>query len=129
MIERIAMRAGLDPQSIVERHAWPLLAVAVLAEIAGVLGLRLSAGFERPTPGILALLAFTVALVLVSRVMRRLPVSVAYPVWAGGGTAGVAALGMLFLQEPVTPAGLAGIGLVVSGVVLINRTTEKRCGC
>ncbi len=129
MIECAVMRASPASQSTLERHAWPLLAVAVLAEIAGVLGLRLSAGFERPGPGVLALLSFTLALVLVSRVMRRLPVSVAYPVWAGGGTAGVAALGMLFLREPVTLAGLAGIGFVIGGVVLINRTAEKRCGC
>lgn len=122
-------RVDTAPKSIFQRHAWPLLALAVAAEITGVLGLRLSEGFARPVPGVIALLAFTLGLVLVSRVMRRLPVSVAYPVWAGGGTAGVAGLGMMLLHEPATPARLAGIALVISGVLLINRTSEKRCGC
>jgi len=123
------MRGPTAPESIVERHAWPLLVVAVVAEIAGVLGLRFSEGYTRPVPGAFALLAFTLGLILVSRVMRHLPVSVAYPVWAGGGTAGVAAIGMTLLHEPATPARLAGIALVIGGVLLINRTSEKRCGC
>jgi len=56
-----------------------------------------------------------VALFLVSRVMRELPASIAYPLWAGGGTAGVALLG-----ERTNPSKLAGIVLVVAGMVLLN---------
>ncbi len=109
--------------------AWMLLGAAIAGEIAGVVGLRFSEGFTHPIATATALGAFGMALFLVSRVMRVLPVSVAYPLWAGGGTAGVAALGMLALDEPVTWLRIGGIVLVLLGVVLINSGGEKRSGC
>jgi small multidrug resistance pump len=118
-----------DAQPARDNKAWGLLVVAVLGEILGVLGLRYSEGFTAWTPTVGALLAFTCALYLVSRVMRVLPVSIAYPVWAGGGTAGVALLGMGVLGEPITPMRVGAIACVVLGVVLINRSGEKRSGC
>lgn len=108
---------------------WLVLGAAVSCEIAGALGLRLSAGFTRTVPTVLALVAFAVALYLVSHVMKELPVSIAYPVWAGGGTAGVALIGVLALGEPLGLLKLAGIGLVIFGVVLVNRVSERRSGC
>ena len=120
-----AQTRGTDPST----GAWALLGAAIAGEIAGVVGLRFSEGFTEPVATAIALFSFGVALFLVSRVMRVLPVSVAYPLWAGGGTAGVAALGMLALDEPVTSLRIGGIVLVLLGVVLINSSGEKRSGC
>lgn len=108
---------------------WLLLGLAVCLEIAGVLGLRFSEGFSLLLPTAFALLAFTLALYLVSRVMKTLPVSVAYPVWAGGGTAGVALIGILLLGEAVSATKVVGILLVMAGVILVNIKSEKRAGC
>lgn len=118
-----------EAQTATDSKAWWGLGAAILGEIVGVLGLRFSAGFTLWAPTLGALLAFTFALFLVSRVMRVLPVSIAYPVWAGGGTAGVALLGMGFLQEPVTALRVVAVASVIFGVVLINRSGEKRSGC
>lgn len=118
-----------EPQVIAVPQAWALLACAMACETAGVLGLRFSAGFTAPLPTLLALTSFGVALYLVSVVMKVLPVSVAYPVWAGGGTAGVAAIGILALHEPLTGVNALGIALVLVGVALINAVSEKRAGC
>lgn len=74
--------------------AWLLLSLAVCFEIAGAIGLRFSEGFSLLLPTVLALGAFTLALYLVSHVMKSLPVRTAYPVWAG-----VAMLGVLALHE------------------------------
>ena len=109
--------------------AWLLLGLAVCLEIAGALGLRFSAGFTLLLPTVLALLAFTLALYLVSRVMKKLPVSVAYPVWAGGGTAGVALLGILVLGEAISAMKIVGVLLVIGGVILVNMTSNKKAGC
>jgi len=65
----------------------------------------------------------------VSYVMKSLPVSIAYPVWAGGGTAGVALLGVLVLGENMNLQKLTGIVLVFIGVIMINRVSEKTSGC
>ena len=109
--------------------AWWLLGLAVCFEIAGAIGLRFSEGFTVLLPTGLALGAFSVALYLVSHVMKSLPVSVAYPVWAGSGTAGVALLGMFVLGEGMDTLKIIGVMLVIAGVVLINRVSEKTSGC
>jgi len=108
---------------------WLLLSLAVCFEIAGAIGLRFSEGFSLLLPTVLALGAFTLALYLVSHVMKSLPVSIAYPVWAGGGTAGVALLGVLVLGENMNLQKLTGIVLVFIGVIMINRVSEKTSGC
>lgn len=109
--------------------SWILLGLAVALEVTGALGLRFSQGFSVLLPTVIALGAFALALFLVSRVMKQLPVSIAYPVWAGGGTAGVALIGIFVLGEELT--GLKGLGvlLVMAGVVLVNVVSEKRSGC
>lgn len=80
-------------------------------------------------PTATALVAFAMALYLVSRVMKRLPVSIAYPVWAGGGTAGVALIGVLALGEELNSMKVLGVVLVVAGVIIVNMVSEKRSGC
>jgi small multidrug resistance pump len=110
-------------------YTWLLLGVAVAFEIAGALGLRFSEGFTLVLPTVAALAAFAVALYLVSRVMKKLPVSIAYPVWAGGGTAGVALIGVLALGEELNAAKAVGVVLVVVGVVFVNMVSEKSAGC
>lgn len=109
--------------------AWLLLGLAVCFEITGALGLRLSEGFTLLLPAGIALAAFTLALYFVSHVMKKLPVSVAYPIWAGGGTAGVALLGVVLLGESINLLKLVGIALVFVGVIMINRVSEKTSGC
>ena len=108
---------------------WYLLGLAVCLEISGVIGLRFSEGFTLWLPTIIALLSFAFALFLVSRVMKKLPVSVAYPVWAGGGTAGVALLGIMVLNENINTVKIIGILFVIFGVILINITSGKKSGC
>ncbi|MEQ8660130.1 MAG: multidrug efflux SMR transporter [Gammaproteobacteria bacterium] len=118
-----------DRETLLPWQAWALLTFAVCGEITGAIALRFSAGFSRLGPTVLALAAFAVALFLVSRVMRVLPISVAYPAWAGGGTAGVALLGILALGEPFTPLKALGIALITLGVALVNVVSERRSGC
>jgi small multidrug resistance pump len=53
-------------------------------------------------------------------VVRDLPVGVAYAVWSGLGTAAIVAVGVLFLHESVTATKVAGVLLVIGGVVTLN---------
>lgn len=99
---------------------WLLVLGAIGAEIAAALLLRRSDGFRRPLVSLCAVLAFASAFYLVSRALVSLPMSLVYPIWAGGGTAGVAIIGILVLAERRNPAKLAGIALVVSGIILLN---------
>jgi small multidrug resistance pump len=57
---------------------------------------------------------------LMALTLRYLQLGVVYAIWSGVGTAIVAAVGILFLDEPARWNILAGIGLVIAGVVLLN---------
>lgn len=101
-------------------YDWLFVALAIVAEITAALALRFSHGFSKPLPTVLVLVAFGSAFYAVSLALVSLPVSTVYPVWAGGGTAGVALLGVLALHEK---AGLwkgMGVAMVVAGIVVLN---------
>jgi small multidrug resistance pump len=101
-------------------YAWLLVGSAIVTEIAAALGLRLSDGFTKPLPTALALAAFGSAFYLISLSLVHLPISTVYPVWAGGGTAGVALVGVLALKERAGIWKGVGIMLVVAGIVALN---------
>lgn len=100
--------------------AWLLLALAIAAETTAALALRASKGFTRPLPAALALAAFGTAFYAVSVALRTLPVSVAYPVWAGAGTACVTIVGVTVLGEDANWRKGIGAALVVLGIVALN---------
>lgn len=103
--------------------AWLIVGLAIVAEIAAALGLRFSNGFTKPLPTAFALIAFGSAFYLVSLSLVHLPVSTVYPVWAGGGTAGVALVGILMLKEQASLLKGLGVALVVAGIVTLNVST------
>ena len=99
---------------------WLFVALAIIAEITAALALRFSHGFSRPLPTLLALSAFASAFYAVSLALVTLPVSTVYPVWAGGGTAGVALLGVVALHEKANIWKGLGVLMVVAGIVALN---------
>lgn len=101
-------------------YAWLLVGLAIVAEITAAFSLRFSNGFTKPLPTGLAFAAFGSAFYLVSLALLHLPVSTVYPVWAGGGTAGVALFAVLMLKEQASLWKGAGITLVVAGIVTLN---------
>ncbi|MCP4562748.1 MAG: multidrug efflux SMR transporter [Bosea sp.] len=105
-------------------HAWLLLGGAIICEITAALALRFSDGFTKLWPTLLALLTFGTAFYLISIALKTLPVSIAYPVWAGSGTVGVALVGVLALRESLSVRKVAGVVLVVLGIVVLNSTAS-----
>lgn len=95
---------------------WLILFLAGLLEILWAVGLRQSAGFTRPLPSILTLLAMVFSLYLLSLALRTLPLGTAYAVWVGIGAVGTAIAGMLLFDEPASPLRLASLLLVVAGI-------------
>ncbi|MCP2262497.1 small multidrug resistance pump [Streptoalloteichus tenebrarius] len=97
-----------------------LLAVAILVEIVATTLLKLSDGFTKLWPSVGAVAGYLVTFALLAQVMRTVPMSVAYAIWAGAGVALIATIGVLAMGEPMTLLKAGGLVLVVAGVVALN---------
>ena len=97
-----------------------LLVVAILVEVVATAMLPRAEGFTNPTWTVAVVSGYAVSIWLLAIVVRTLPVSIAYAVWSGLGTAVVALIAFLFLGESMTPLKAASLLLIVVGVVGLN---------
>lgn len=99
---------------------WLVLAVAGLLEVVWAIGLKASAGFSRPLPSAITVVAAAASFWLLARAMQSLPVGTAYAVWTGIGALGVAVLGVLFFAEAASPLRIGGVLLIVAGIAALK---------
>jgi small multidrug resistance pump len=97
-----------------------LLAIAILLEVAASALLPRAQGFTHPGWTAAVVLGYGTAIWLLTVVVKTVPVSVAYAIWAGTGTALVAVVGWAFLGEPLGWVKAASLALIVAGVVGLN---------
>ncbi len=100
-------------------NAWVALVLAILSEVAATLSLK-AAGAGSAAASVLVVAGYLVSFALLAVVLRDIEVGTAYAVWAGAGTALIAAIGMLALGEAATTLKLASLALVVLGVAGLN---------
>ncbi|QPP09471.1 multidrug efflux SMR transporter [Streptomyces bathyalis] len=93
---------------------------AILAEVLGTTAMKYSDGFSKLWPSVLTALGYLVAFALLAQTLKSMAVGTAYAIWAGAGTAAIAAIGIVFIGESVTAAKIIGIVLVIAGVVVLN---------
>jgi undecaprenyl phosphate-alpha-L-ara4N flippase subunit ArnE len=63
---------------------------------------------------------YGLSVLLFAKGLDKLPVSIAYPVQAGMAFAVISVLSSAFIGEPVSVLKLAGYGVIISGMVIIN---------
>jgi small multidrug resistance pump len=100
--------------------AWVLLFSAIGMEVASTAALPKTEGFRHPWWTALVLAGYAASIFLLTMVIREIPVSIAYAVWAGLGTAGIAVVGVVLLGERLDVFKAAAIGLIIAGVVALN---------
>lgn len=97
-----------------------LLALAIASEVCATSCLKLTDGYTRLWPTVAVAAGYVLSFVLLGRALDRIPVSVAYAVWSGVGTAAVAAIGAVAFGESLGRPQWVGIALVIVGVVVLN---------
>jgi quaternary ammonium compound-resistance protein SugE len=101
-------------------NPWLLVAIAGLMETGWALGLKYSDGFSKPLPSVLTVIGAVASFWVLSLAMRDLPVGTAYAVWVGIGATGTAIAAVILFHEPVTMLRIAGIGLIVAGIIALK---------
>ena len=97
---------------------WLLLAIG--SEVVATSALKASDGFTRLAPAAVVVVGYAASFYFLSLSLREIPLGVVYAVWSGIGTAAIAMIGVFFFHETLGWAGVAGITLIVLGVVLLN---------
>lgn len=96
------------------------LAVAIAAEVIATSALKASDGFTKTGPSIVVAAGYGIAFYFLSLVLKTVPVGVAYAIWSGVGIVLIAAIGWLFMKQHLDAGAIAGIGLIVAGVLVIQ---------
>jgi small multidrug resistance pump len=104
--------------------AWTYLYAAITLDVATVFLLAGADGVRHPFPAGLAAVAFLAELWAFARALRSIESSVAYAFY-GLSTAAVAAISIVALGEPTTPLKLAGLAMIVVGVIVLNSVGAK----
>ncbi|MCX4688364.1 DMT family transporter [Kitasatospora purpeofusca] len=97
-----------------------LLALAIISEVCATSCLKLTEGFSRLWPSLGVAIGYVLSFALLGRALKHIPVSVAYAVWSGAGTAAVAGIGVVAFGESLGRTQWIGLGLVIVGVVVLN---------
>ena len=105
-------------------HAWMILSIAIVFEVAGTTSMRLSDGFTRLTPSIMIFVFYAVSFTLNTMIIRTLGLSVVYAVWSGVGTVLTSLIGYLYFKEPVSALKIGSTALIIIGVLGLHSATR-----
>ncbi len=97
-----------------------LLGLAIVAEVIATSALQSSKGFSRLAPSLLAAVGYCVAFYLLAQVMKNMATGVVYAVWSGLGIVLISVVGWLLHGQKLDAPALAGMALIVAGVVVIQ---------
>lgn len=97
--------------------SWLILVLSGVLEAVWAVALSRSAGFTRPVPSVIFVVAAALSMIGLGRALRTIPVGTGYAVWVGIGMAGAAIAGMLFFDESASVARVLSLALVLAGVI------------
>lgn len=101
------------------------LTISIISEVFATTLLKLSEGFTVILPTVGVIIGYVLAFYFISKALQTLPLSLAYAIWSGVGTAATALIGVILWDELLNTIMLCGIGLIIGGVFLLNSSEEK----
>ena len=99
------------------------LALAVVFEVGWAISMKLSDGFARLGFTIATIIMYLLSVVFLALATKKMDLGTCYAIWAGGGVAMIAIIGMVYFKEPVTALKLISLGLVLAGIVGLRVAT------
>lgn len=100
------------------------LSISIISELVATSLLKLSDGMTVLLPSLGVAVGYGLAFYLLSLSLKSIPLSLAYAIWSGVGTALTALIGVVFWGEVLTVLMLVGIVFIIGGVVLLNSSSE-----
>ena len=106
---------------------WLALVGAILVEVCATLSMRASDGFRKRAWIAPVVVGYLISFALLWLTLRLgMPVGIAYGVWTACGVALVALADRVLFKERLTPLMIAGIVLIMCGVLTIDLSGSLR---
>ena len=102
-----------------------VLFLAIIFEVLGTMLLPASQNFTKAIPTSVLLFSYSVSFYFLAMVSQKLPLSIVYASWSGIGIFTIALLSYIFYKQTLNWQSIAGLFLIVIGVVLVNSFTIK----
>lgn len=100
--------------------AYAYLALAICAEVVATSALKAADGFTKPLPTLVTVVGYGIAFWMLSLCLKTIPVGIAYALWSGIGIVLISVVGWVVFRQSLDTAALVGMGLILSGVAVIN---------
>ncbi|CAI1242597.1 DMT family transporter [Serratia ficaria] len=104
------------------------LLLAIITEIFATFMLVLSDGITRAIPAVFATLGYMVAYYSLTRALERISMGVAYALWSGIGILATNLINSFVFNQALSTGTIAGMWLVVIGVLIINLLSSSNTG-
>lgn len=103
-----------------------LLTIAIFTEVFATTMLKFSEGFTMLMPSIGVIIGYGLSFYCLSHCLQYIPLSLAYAIWSGVGTALTTIIGIVIWNDPFNSLTVSGILLIIGGVILLNSPNSPK---
>ncbi|HGI5214817.1 TPA: DMT family transporter [Providencia alcalifaciens] len=103
--------------------SWLWMLAVIISETSATSTLKMFDNSEGTTKSLLLgliVILYVICYYSLSRAVKYIPVGLAYATWSGTGILMVSTLGMLFYGQHPDMAAIIGMGVIASGIVIMN---------
>ena len=100
--------------------AYVYLMIAIASEIFATTMLKDTNGFTVLLPSVLTVLGYVISFFMLSHCVQTIPTGIIYAIWSGFGIIGIAILGWIVHKQTLDVPAIAGIALILAGVLIIK---------
>lgn len=104
---------------------YSVLFIAIVAEVVGTSAMQAAQHFTKLMPTVLMAVCYAIAFFCLSYTLRAIPVGLAYAIWSGLGIVLISVAGYVFFGQKLDLAAIAGLGLIIAGVLVINLLSKS----
>lgn len=105
-----------------------ILAIAIVAEVTATTAMKAAEGFSRLWPSVIVVIGYSISFYCLSLTLKSLPVGIVYAIWSGVGIVLVTILGWVIYGQKMDLPAMAGMGLIIGGVMVINLLSKTTGG-
>jgi multidrug resistance protein EbrB len=100
------------------------LGISITIEVFATTMLKMSDGFTVLLPSLGVIVGYGLSFFCFSICLKIVPLSLAYAIWSGIGTAATTLIGIIVWGDLFNSLTFLGISLIIAGVFLLNLSTN-----